>query len=128
MNFLSVCVFALTACFAGLILKNFSHPTVPFISITAVIGILILCIISLTPILDFINTINDIDGFSELYSIMLKSLGIAILSETAADICRDCNEISLASKVETAAKISMLILSLPLLNSIMEISKEMMLS
>ena len=128
MNILSVCVFALTACFAGVILKNFSHPTAPFIAITAVIGILILCVASLTPILEFINTINGIEEFGELYSIMLKGLGIAILSETAADICRDCNEISLASKVETAAKISMLILSLPLLNSILEISKEMMVS
>ncbi|MBQ3100844.1 MAG: hypothetical protein IJC50_07640 [Clostridia bacterium] len=128
MNILSVSIFALTACFIGIILKNFSHPIAPFIGTVAIIGILILCIGSLTPLLEFIKTINEIEGFSELYIIMLKALGIALLSETASDICKDCNESSLASKVETAAKISMLILSLPLLNSILEISKEMMLS
>jgi len=126
MNVVSVTVFALLACFTSAILKNLSHPIAQFIGIAAAICIIASSIISASPILEFIEQINEVDGFDRLYSVMLKGLGIAILSETASDICKDCGESSLASKVEMAAKITMIILSIPLLNSILGMSKEMM--
>ena len=128
MNIISVTVFALLACFAGVILKNLSQPIAKFITVTAIICIIGACIVSVGPIFEFIEKINEVDEFADLYTVMLKGLGIAILSETASDICKECGESSLGSKVEMAAKISMIILSLPILNSILGISKEMMMS
>lgn len=128
MNVFSVAVFSLMACFAGVILKHFSHPIAPFVGIIAVLCILSVSMISLSPVIDFIKTIDKVERFNELYSVMLKGLGISVLSETASNICKDCGEASLASKVELASKVSILILSLPLLTSILELSKEMMLS
>ena len=49
---------------------------------------------------------------------MFKTLGICFLAQFAADSCRDAGESALASKVELAGKISILVLSLPLFEDI----------
>ena len=50
--------------------------------------------------------------------ILFKALGICWLAQFAADSCRDAGESALASKVELAGKISILVLSLPLFEDI----------
>lgn len=126
MNIFTVSAFALLACSAAVILKRFSDPIAPLVSTAAAVMIVSAAIVSLTPVIDFIKELEGGQGYDSYYSVMLKGLGIAVLSESASDICRDCGEASIASKVELAAKVSMLILSLPLLNTLVSLSKEMM--
>ena len=61
------------------------------------------------------------------FSLMLKALGVALLSRFCADFCKDCGESGLASGVESMGKIVTVSLSLPLLSEILkrvaEISK-----
>ena len=69
------------------------------------------------PIIDFLN--NIVKPSSENYLIiLLKSVGISLVVSTAADICRDCGENAIASKVELLGKCEILLLSLPLLKEI----------
>ena len=56
----------------------------------------------------------------ETWSLLLKALGIAFLTETAASICRDSGETSLAGWVETAGKLEILLLSFPLIRTVMD--------
>ena len=60
------------------------------------------------------------EGFSEgTFSLMLKALGIAFVSKFCADVCRDCGENTLAGGVESAGKIAMISLCLPILVEIL---------
>lgn len=59
-----------------------------------------------------------LDG--ETWSILLKALGIAFVTETAASICRDSGEGTLASWVELAGKLEILLLAFPLIRTVME--------
>ena len=69
------------------------------------------------PVFDFIN--NLVKPSSKNYiTILLKSVGVSLLASTAADICRDCGENSIAAKVEMLGKCEILFLSLPLLQEI----------
>ncbi len=61
----------------------------------------------------------QIDG--EYISILLKALGICIVAQLAADCCRDCGESALASQVEITARVSLLIISLPLYTAVTEL-------
>ena len=61
----------------------------------------------------------QIDG--EYISILLKALGICIVAQLAADYCRDCGESALASQVEITARVSLLIISLPLYTAVTEL-------
>lgn len=55
-----------------------------------------------------------IDGSTAEYtSLMLRGLGIAVLCRLCSDICRECGETVMAGAVESAGKISMIIIALP---------------
>ena len=74
---------------------------------------------NLSPAIKEITTLLSGVGLSEKYGIILfKSLGVCFLAQFAADSCRDAGENALASKVELAGKISILVLSLPLFEEI----------
>ncbi len=46
--------------------------------------------------------------------VLLKSLGICLLTQTASDVCRDAGETALAGKAELAGKVLLLLCGLPL--------------
>ncbi len=61
-----------------------------------------------------------------VWPILVKALGIAFLTEVAAGICRDSGEATLASWVETAGKLELLILALPLIERILDTAGELL--
>lgn len=128
MNMFPVAVFAIFSCCTAVVLRHFSQTITPFVGLTASLLISGSAIIALGPVIDFIKSLDGGQNYEVYYEIMLKGLGIAILSESASDICRDCGELSLATKVELASKIAMLLLSIPLLEAILDLSKEMIAS
>ena len=72
----------------------------------------------LTYVTELAEGLGTPDG--EGWSILLKALGVAFLTETAASVCRDSGESGLASWVETAGKLEILLLSFPLIRSVMD--------
>ncbi len=58
--------------------------------------------------------------------ILLRCLGTALAVELAADICRDAGEAAVAGRLELAGKITILILSLPLLNELLSVVGELL--
>ena len=67
---------------------------------------------------------NALDG--DGWTILLKALGVAFLTETAASVCRDSGESGLAGWVETAGKMEILLLSFPLIQTVMETVKTLL--
>jgi len=54
------------------------------------------------------------------FEILLKILGIAYLTEFAAQLSRDAHEEAIAKKVELAGRVLILLLALPLLETLVE--------
>ena len=57
---------------------------------------------------------------SEVFSLMLKVLGVALVSRFCADICRDCGENTLACGVESVGRIVMVSMTLPMVLEILD--------
>jgi stage III sporulation protein AD len=55
----------------------------------------------------------------ETGALLLKAMGIALLSEITSDMCRDLGENSLAGVVELGAKIVVLLLGLPMVGELL---------
>ena len=78
------------------------------------------------------TVITTLRGWSEhmvsdaVWSLLVKTLGLAIITEMAAGICRDSGEASLAAWVETAGKIEILLLTLPLAEEVLTVAKDLM--
>lgn len=121
MSIVQVCGFALLGAVTVLILKNIrpEYATVAGIAV----GILLL-VGTLTPLVTVMESVTSIaqdTGFSVYSAVILKSMGIGILAQTAADVCRDSGVGTIAAKVEFAAKIIILLLCLPILETLMSL-------
>lgn len=64
---------------------------------------------------------SGISEASAYIKIMFKVLGIALIAQLAADMCRDCGESALAGQTETAAKIAIIVVVLPLIQAVLKI-------
>lgn len=61
---------------------------------------------------------------SKAFSLMLKALGIALLTKLCADICRDCGESTLAGGVEGVGRMAIFSLCLPIVAEIIEYASQ----
>lgn len=72
-------------------------------------------------VVDMFQGLTNYIGINETYiKIILKMIGIAYLSEFTATICRDAGQNAIAGQVDFFGKISMIVVSLPVLQSLLE--------
>ena len=119
MTIFQICGFALLGVAVVLILRGFRPEYATLAGIT--VGMLLL-LGSLTPLQSLMASVSVLaerTGFSVYSSVILKSMGIGILAQTTADGCRDSGVGTLASKVEFAAKLIILLLCVPILQTLM---------
>ena len=107
---------------ALLILRAYKPEWAPFLrmAVTVVALGLTVALAStvLTYITDLASATEALEG--EGWSLLLKAMGVAFLTETAASVCRDSGETGLATWVETAGKLEILLLSFPLIRTVMD--------
>ena len=116
---------ALVGLVALLMLRQYKPEWTGFIriAVTAVAVGMLLTLIG--EVLAFVGELTEgtqaLDG--ETWGLLLRALGIAFITETAASICRDSGEGTLAGWVELAGKLEILILSFPLIRTVMDTVK-----
>ncbi|MGB9661662.1 MAG: stage III sporulation protein AD [Moorellaceae bacterium] len=72
-------------------------------------------------VIQVLTDLSDRAGINRFYlTTVLKIIGIAYVGEFGAQVCRDAGENAVASKVELAAKVLIMALSLPIMVAILE--------
>ncbi len=85
-----------------------------------------------SPATDLLGTFADgmsgeaFENFSPHIGIMIKSLGVGMLAQSTADICRDSGESSIASKIELIGKAEIFVMSIPLITELLDITRGLM--
>lgn len=76
----------------------------------------------------FIDTISSISSYISLdsgyLSVMLKMTGITYIAEFSSGICRDAGYQTLAGQIEIFAKLTILIMGLPVLSALLQTIQE----
>ncbi len=121
----AVCIFAVAAALIIASLKNFGQDFAHIA--TAVAGVLIFIYIleGFMPFIGFVKDLSESNGTTEYFIIMLKALAISLCCRMSAEICRDCGENSLASRVELAGKAGIVMISLPIVQQLLSIAEDM---
>ncbi len=69
--------------------------------------------------------IDDMAGYTRVikpvFSPLIKTVAVSVVSKISADVCRDAGSAALASCVEFAGCVVAVVISLPLLMSVMEL-------
>ncbi|MBO5859496.1 MAG: hypothetical protein J6R20_06945 [Clostridia bacterium] len=74
-----------------------------------------------------VNTMLELAGIEEKnVSILMRSLGICVVTQFAADICYDNSSSSTAAAIELAGRVGTIILALPMLQTVAKIALGMM--
>jgi stage III sporulation protein AD len=61
----------------------------------------------------------------EYVSLMLKGLGIVTVGRVSADVCRECGQTGVASAVETASRLAVLVLAMPSVLRLLDVVGEL---
>ena len=62
---------------------------------------------------------------SQYFSVMLRALGVCVLSRICSDVCKDSGETTAAGAVESAAKFALILLSLPILEELISYAESL---
>lgn len=68
----------------------------------------------------------DSSYFSKAFSVMLKALGVSLVSKLCSDVCRDCGEGGLASGVDGVGRAVILSMCIPIVSEILGYSAQML--
>ena len=107
---------------ALLILRAYKPEWAPFLRMAVTAVALGLTVGLAATVLEYVTELAGATGVmaEEGWVILLKSLGVAFLTEAAASLCRDSGEGGLATWVETAGRLELLLLSFPLIRTVMD--------
>ena len=112
---------ALVVTVIGVVLKEMRKEIA--LQLTILTGTIIFTLIldKVKIVIDLLQNLADQANISSYYLIIvLKIVGVAYLAEFGADICRDAGEKALATKIEIAAKVGVLVLAIPIIVAILE--------
>lgn len=121
MEIIKVVGFAFVALSVVLVVKHRRSDLAVHISLAAGILIFIFMIDKVTSVLQLLQELALKANIDFIYlNIVFKILGIAYLASFCSEICKDAGESSLASKVEFAGKILILVLAIPILMAVLQ--------
>ncbi len=123
MSIFGIAALAIAAAFCAVALKKYS-PEISIVIAIAAGAILLVSILSRTmPVVRSLQQLTDSIGLDPQYGVVLmKTIGICFLCQFTSDACKDAGQNALAAKVEIAAKIAVLLLALPLMENILQMT------
>ena len=99
------------------------------VQISIITGIVIFMLVAskLSSVLDMLQSFSDKARMDTVYfTTVLKIIGIAYIAEFGAEVCKDAGEASIASKIELAGKVIIVVLAVPIITSLLELITRIM--
>ncbi len=92
------------------------------ISIAAGIIVFTMILGKITAVIELLNSYAQKVNIDTIYlSTLLKIVGIAYITEFGAEVCKDAGEGAIASKVELAGKVVIIVLAVPIITSLLDL-------
>ncbi len=107
--------------FLALVVKE-HKPLFAFL-LTVFVGIIIFLFLidEISKVLGMLETIAQSANINMVYlQTILKIIGIAYISEFGAQIAKDAGQAAIASKIELAGKVLIMVMAIPILTAIIE--------
>lgn len=105
-----------------------SHPELAILlALSVCAGLLLFGLSRLGTVLSALKQLAQAGGLSsDLLQPLVKTVGIALMTRTGAELCRDAKQGAMASVVEMAGAFCAIIVSLPLLGAVWELLRGML--
>ena len=105
-----------------IILKSYRPEMALILSIVTGIGIMLYAIYKMAPVVNVLNDLVNKSGINtQFLMIIIKVIGIAYIVEFGKNICVDAGQTSIATKLEMAGKVIIVVLTIPLISSLVNV-------
>ncbi len=126
-SIMKICGAALISVILAQILKNRGSSLSGHLTEITAITILISVIASLSPLISFVRgLITGGDSKTDVITLLMTVVAVAIICQTVCDVCKDNGENTLASVVEFAGNAEIILLSLPIIKKLLDTAFEAM--
>ena len=126
MTVLRICMLAMTGLTAAMVLKQWKNDFLPLVRLALALLFAVAAIGAASPVVSYLSGLMGRDGIGVYTEILMKALGIAVLTQCCAELCRECGENGAATGVELTGKVQILLLCLPLVNEILSVAESLL--
>lgn len=121
MGFFKIIIGVMIGVLLAMKLKSLNSPLWVYLSLALSVFVLFYILNRLGFVLDFLDDVmGDIGLESGYFEILIKIVGISYLCEFTSNICRESGFVAVASQIEIGGKLTMMVLSMPILMAIVE--------
>ncbi len=115
-------VLALTGLAAAMLIKQCKSDWLPPLRVCLTVLLALGAVGAAEPLISYLRELSGGVGLSQYTAVLVKALGVAVLTQCCSETCRASGEDGLAGGVELVGKIEILLLSLPLMRDILQIA------
>ncbi|EOC99763.1 stage III sporulation protein AD [Caldisalinibacter kiritimatiensis] len=127
MEIIQVVGIGIIATVLAILLKQQKPEMAIHISIVTGLIIFLFVVTKLKYVVDFLSSLADRINIDFIYfSTILKVIGIAYIAEFGAQVSRDAGEEAIASKIELAGKILIMVLAIPIMTALIDLIVKIM--
>ncbi len=125
MEILQIAGLGVAAALLAMVVRGSRPEIAPLIAMAAGVLVFFLAVSRLQAVVAVMEQLVDKAGLAQDYiKVLLKVVGVAYVSEFAAQTCRDAGEDSLAAKVEMGGKVLVLAMASPVIVALVELVLE----
>ncbi|AKL95293.1 stage III sporulation protein AD [Clostridium aceticum] len=122
MEIFQIVAIGLVAAVLSVLVKHQKPEIGIYIGLATGIIIFLFIVTKLQSVIEILNQLANKINIDDIYlSTILKIVGIAYIAEFGAQVCKDAGEGVIASKIEFAGKILIMVMSVPILVSLMDL-------
>ncbi|MBR7090978.1 MAG: stage III sporulation protein AD [Clostridia bacterium] len=118
---------ALITTIAVIVVKQVKPEMAIFVGLAGTIIVFLYIIDLLEQVFDLFNYILEVTNInSEMFTILLKIVGVGYITEIGANICSDSGNSAIATKVQLAGKLIIFVLAIPIITNLVEMITELL--
>lgn len=122
MEIIQIVAISIIAVVLAVVIRQYRPELALQISVVTGLLIFFVVIFKMASVLDTLRAFTGRMNIDTVYiSTIFRIVGIAYIAEFGAQVCKDAGENSIASKIELAGKVIILVLAIPILMALMEL-------
>lgn len=126
MSTVQICLFAVTGVTLAVLVRQWKNEFLPLLRLALAVVLAAAVIAMSAPLVAYIRTLTADAGVSGYAEFLLKALGLTVLTQCCAELCRESGESGVANGVELAGKAEILLLALPMIGEILSAARELL--
>ena len=111
----------LCTCAISVLLKSYSKEYGILVPLCCSAVVLVFLSSYISQAIDYVKALAQTYNIpADDLGVLIKCLGLSFISKIASDICLDCNEKALSSKIEICSKFALILTAIPIFKSVLD--------